>query len=288
VLEQLEHLDRETRLFLEAVFGRRADVAFSASAIASQLTQEVGNATKKTEQGLIYAPDQFTLSMHPTDIEILLEFAPQFQTELANRIRDTLTWLSFRLVREPHITLATDPTVNRWEVRVFAWRSSNPPEEEAPPSKEGAGPDKPPKGAFLIVEGKRHFPLEQDVVRIGRRQDNDLILSDPHVSRVHSELRLLAGRYVLVDMGSTGGTYVNGRQVKQHILDPGDVISIAVVQLIYGEDVGGPPRVTPPYSPPRAPSPEIDRITPHYLRTLTEPIGKGKGKGKKKRGESAQ
>jgi hypothetical protein len=221
--------------------------------------------------------------MHPTDIEILLEFAPQFQTELANRIRDTLNWLGFKLVREPHITLATDPTVNRWEVRVFAWRSSNPPEVEVAPAREGAQPDKPPQGAFLIVEGKRHFPLEQEVVRIGRRQDNELILSDPHVSRVHAELRLLAGRYVLVDMGSTGGTYVNGRQVKQHILEPGDVISIAVVQLIYGEDVGGPPRVTPPYSPPRAPSPEIDRITPHYLRTLTtEPRGKGKGKKKKK------
>jgi len=278
VLEQLEHLNREVRLFLEGVFGRRSDVSFSASAIATHLTQEVGNATKRTEQGEIYAPDQYTLSMHPSDIELLLEFAPQFQTELANRIRDTLAWLGFKLVREPHITLATDPTVSRWEVRVFAWRSSNPPEAEPAPAAGEAEPDKPPPGAFLIVEGKRHFPLDRPIIRIGRRQDNDLILSDPHVSRVHGEIRLLAGRYVLVDMGSTAGTYVNGRQVKQHILDPGDVISIAVVQLIYGEDVGGPPRVTPPYSPPKTRGPEIDRITPHYLRTLTSET---KGKGKK-------
>jgi hypothetical protein len=279
VLDQLEHLDREVRLYLEGVFGRRAEVAFSAGAIASHLTQEVGNATKRTEQGEIYAPDQYTLSMHPSDIELLLEFAPQFQTELANRIRDTLNWLNFKLVREPHITLATDPTVNRWEVRVFAWRSSNPPEVELAPPEGTREPEKPPPGAFLIVEGKRHFPLDRPLIKIGRRQDNDLILSDPHVSRVHSEIQLLAGRYVLVDMGSTGGTYVNGRQVKQHILEPGDVISIAVVQLIYGEDAGGPPKVTPPYSPPKAPGPEIDRITPHYLRTLTSDT---KGRGKKK------
>jgi hypothetical protein len=280
MLDQLDHLDREVRLFLEGVFGRRSDAAFSASAIATHLTQEVGNATKKTEQGQIYAPDQYTLSMHPSDIELLLEFAPQFQTELANRIRDTLNWLGFKLVREPHITLATDPTVSRWEVRVFAWRSSNPPEAEVTPLPGEIAPDKPPPGAFLIVEGKRHFPLDRPIIRVGRRQDNDLILSDPHVSRVHAEIRLLAGRYVLVDMGSTAGTFVNGRQVKQHILDPGDVISIAVVQLIYGEDVGGPPRVTPPYSPPIAPGPEIDRITPHYLRTLTsETKGKEKKKG---------
>ncbi len=266
--ERLPQVEDAVRAFLQAVFSRVADSRFSPDAIARTLADEVLNATRRTEGGRVYAPDQYTLSMHPADVEALLAAVPAFQHELALRLQQILNGQGFLLVREPHVTLATDPTLGRWEARVFAWRSRNPPEAEAAQEVAVAeAGDRPPPGAFLIVEGKRHFPLTQPVIRIGRRHNNDLILSDPHVSRRHAEVRLLAGRYVLVDLGSSGGTYVNGRQIKQHILDPGDVISIAVVQLIYGEDPGGPPRVTPPYTPPKGM--DRDQITPHYLRTLT-------------------
>lgn len=256
------------RAFLQAVFTRVGGSRFSPDDIARNLADEVANATRRTEAGRVFAPDQYTLSMHPADVEALLAAVPVFQSELAARLQEILARQGFQLVREPHVTLATDPTLGRWEARVFAWRSRNPPEaevvQETPPPEAS---DRPPPGAFLIVEGKRHFPLTLPLIRIGRRHDNDLILSDPHVSRKHAEVRLLAGRYVLVDLDSTGGTYVNGRQIKQHILDPGDVVSIAVVQLIYGEDPGGPPRLAPPYTPPKG----LDRdlITPHYMRSLS-------------------
>ncbi len=266
--EPLPQVEAEARAFLLAAFSRVPGSRFSPEAIARNLADEVVNATRRTEAGRLYAPDQYTVSMHPADIEALLAAIPTFQNDLALRLKEILGRQGVLLVRETHVTLATDPTLGRWEARVFAWRSRNPPEVELAP--EGVVPeagDRPPAGAFLIVEGKRHFPLTQPVIRIGRRHDNDLVLSDPHVSRKHAEVRLVAGRYVLVDLGSTGGTYVNGRQIKQHILDPGDVISIAVVQLIYGEDPGGPPRVTPPYTPPKGL--DRDQITPHYLRTLS-------------------
>lgn len=270
--EKLRYLERDVAEFLDRTLGRLPGARFASSAIAGHLIQEVANATKRLDKGEIYAPDQFTLSMHPADVEELLAALPRFQSDLEGQIKSGLSRLGFQLVRDPHVTLATDPTVSRWEVRVFAWRSSTP---QQPGLTAGAPPrtseiEAPPPGAFLIVEGKRHFPLTRPLIKIGRRHDNDLILSDPHVSRNHAELRLMAGHYVVVDLASTAGTYVNGRLVKQHILDPGDVISIALVQLIYGEDPGGPPGVTPPYSPPSATKAERDQITPHYLRTLSD------------------
>lgn len=266
--EHLRQIEAGVAAFLRAALSRVAGSRFSPEALAHNLTDEVVNATRRTEAGRLYAPDQYTLSMHPADVEALLAAVPAFQTELALRLKEILGRQGLLLLREPHVTLATDPTLGRWQARVFAWRSRNPPEAEL--AQEMAVPEageRPPPGAFLILEGKRHFPLTQPVIRIGRRHDNDLILTDPHVSRKHAEVRLLGGRYILVDLGSTGGTYVNGRQIKQHILDPGDVISIAVVQLIYGEDPGGPPRLTPPYTPPKGV--DRDQITPHYARTLT-------------------
>lgn len=268
--EQLSFLAKDVQAFFEGVFNALPGARFSPETISQHLTREVANATKRTEEGQVYAPDQYTLSMHPLDVEVLLRLSPHFQADLAYRLRDVLARMGFLLVREPHVTLATDPTVAQWEIRVFAWRSSTPPDAATLQTRPPLQTDQPPVGAFLLIEGKRHFPLTQPAIKIGRRHDNDLVLSDPHVSRTHAEVRLMAGRYVIADLGSTAGTFVNGRQIKQHILDPGDVISVAVVQLIYGEDPSGPPGVTPPYTPPKIPQGDRDQVTPHYMRTLTD------------------
>jgi pSer/pThr/pTyr-binding forkhead associated (FHA) protein len=66
--------------------------------------------------------------------------------------------------------------------------------------------------------------------------DNHLILDDPRVSRAHAQLRAVQGHYVLFDLNATGGTYVNGQRITQYTLKPGDVISLAGVPIIYGED----------------------------------------------------
>ena len=65
------------------------------------------------------------------------------------------------------------------------------------------------------------------VTRIGRRPDNDIVVSDLGVSKQHAELRRTpAGRYSIVDLGSHRGTYVNGTRVSQQELNEGDVIAI--------------------------------------------------------------
>ncbi|MGE5073810.1 MAG: FHA domain-containing protein [Anaerolineae bacterium] len=87
--------------------------------------------------------------------------------------------------------------------------------------------------AFLILNGVDLFALRLPVVTIGRRIDNVVVLNDPRVSRLHAELRCYHGRYVVFDMGSSGGTYVNGQRVTHSILYDGDVISLAGVHLIF-------------------------------------------------------
>ena len=65
------------------------------------------------------------------------------------------------------------------------------------------------------------------VVKIGRRPDNDIVLADLGVSKLHAELRLSpTGRYQIFDMGSHNGTYVNGNQVNQAELSEDDIVSI--------------------------------------------------------------
>ncbi len=90
--------------------------------------------------------------------------------------------------------------------------------------------------AFLILNGNYVYPLGSGVLNFGRRLDNQIVIDDPRVSRSHAQLRAIRGRYVLFDLNSTGGTYVNGQRITQFTLRPGDVISLAGVTIIYGEE----------------------------------------------------
>src|SRR5512140_2062774 len=102
-------------------------------------------------------------------------------------------------------------------------------------------PARIPEDAFVIVDGVKVIPLTQPLIRIGRRVENNLVLDDPRVSRSHAELRAINGRYVIFDLNSTGGTFVNGVRITQSVVYPGDVISLAGVNLVYGQK-NPPPR----------------------------------------------
>jgi pSer/pThr/pTyr-binding forkhead associated (FHA) protein len=98
-----------------------------------------------------------------------------------------------------------------------------------------------PDNAFLIIEGVKVHPLKEAVINIGRRLENHVVIDDPRISRNHAQLRAIKGRFVLFDLNSTGGTFVNGQRTSQTVLYPGDVISLAGVALIFGQD-NPPPR----------------------------------------------
>lgn len=70
-------------------------------------------------------------------------------------------------------------------------------------------------------------PLPARTVRIGRADENDLVVDDLVVSRRHAELRALAdGTYEIVDLGSHNGTYLNGQPVTRALIGPGDIVGI--------------------------------------------------------------
>jgi len=243
----------------------------SASAVSRHLAKEVIECSRKDKEGRPYAPDQYTLSIHPRETGELHRSPPEVQKQLASDLREVLKEFGFLMAKEPNITLATDPTLSMGEIRVIAWHSSDPLEftdEQKEPTVETA--EHPLLNAFLVVEGKRHYPLDKDTINIGRLPSNDLILNDPHVSRHHAQLKSSENGFVIEDLKSTAGTLVNKRRVKRHRLRPGDVISIARVELIYGEDPGGPPEVTPPYAPPFKPPSDRHKVTPLNLKTIPQ------------------
>jgi len=81
------------------------------------------------------------------------------------------------------------------------------------------------------------FPLEGDQLIIGRDASNSIAINDPEISRKHSRLSFQGGKYVIEDLGSTNGTFVNGQRLAGPVvLKPGDVVSFGE-QIVLMYDV---------------------------------------------------
>ena len=80
---------------------------------------------------------------------------------------------------------------------------------------------------------------------IGRSRNCDLRLSSSDASRRHAEICFTADGYVVRDLGSTNGTFVNGEQVREHVLQPGDRIQIATSTITFCQ-VASEPEVPDP------------------------------------------
>lgn len=89
-----------------------------------------------------------------------------------------------------------------------------------------AGPD----------EGKV-FALGAEALLLGRSRATEPRLIDPHVSRVHCQIVPEGEQYALLDFDSAGGTFVNGKAVHRHILQPGDLVRIGGTHLQFIEEV---------------------------------------------------
>jgi pSer/pThr/pTyr-binding forkhead associated (FHA) protein len=80
------------------------------------------------------------------------------------------------------------------------------------------------------------FPLDQEVMTIGRREDNDIRIENLAVSGHHAKLLTIFEDSFLEDLGSTNGTYVNGKSIEKHPLRNGDIIIIGKHELRYVND----------------------------------------------------
>jgi predicted component of type VI protein secretion system len=89
------------------------------------------------------------------------------------------------------------------------------------------------------------FPLEGDQLTIGRDSTNGVAINDAEVSRRHARLSFQGGKYVLEDLGSTNGTFVNGQRLGGPVvLKPGDVVSFGEQIVLMYDSVSLDPGAT--------------------------------------------
>ena len=103
------------------------------------------------------------------------------------------------------------------------------------------------------------FTLEADQLTIGRDSANEITINDAEISRRHARLTFQGGKYVLEDLGSTNGTFVNGQRLAgPRVLKPGEVVSFGEQIILVFEVTSFNPDATV-VSPRAAPVPSTPR-----------------------------
>ncbi len=93
-----------------------------------------------------------------------------------------------------------------------------------------------------MVRGQQvgvEYPITKDVTTIGRNPGCDIFLNDMTVSREHAEIRRHADAFIIRDMHSFNGVWINNKTVDQHALRPGDYVQIGRYDFIYEEKEAG-------------------------------------------------
>jgi hypothetical protein len=108
-----------------------------------------------------------------------------------------------------------------------------------PPSFGQETPTEP--WGYLYVFRTMHLvPLTLEESRIGRLPENEVVLTSERVSRRHAALRRTGDRIELLDVGSSNGTLVNGRELRPRLpveLRPGDLLALADELVLYHESL---------------------------------------------------
>jgi hypothetical protein len=229
----------------DRLFGGRLDVADISAEIARAIElNQIDNQI----------PDQYQVELNPTDYAFWQEKHPTLAQDLASLIVDLARRTDAALASWPHVELAANTGLGRNQVVVrtdFNAVSGAETDmfERVSGHTEHLRSALHELDAFLIVSGKRHVSLDKPLLRIGRRAANDIVIDMPTVSREHAQIRWRFGRFIIYDLGSRGGTFVNDQRVDECVLQPGDVISLSDVALIYGEGLEKTRRARPIRTP---------------------------------------
>jgi hypothetical protein len=205
----------------------------------------------------IYAPNEFNVQMGSDDYSRFSQMEAGLRREFTDLVIDSAKENRWNLMGVPRVSFLETEDLKRGEFRVESALTADP--DVAPgaarvqtrePSASDAHATKAISldtadrlgianaGATLVVldqsgKPKEKISITRAPVTIGRLSTNDVVLADSNVSRRHAELRRRGTAWLLVDLGSTNGTLVNGKVAKEHELADGDRMSFGTSELLF-------------------------------------------------------
>lgn len=238
---------------VEGFFGRVFRSGLQPVEVGRRIVREMGE-NKTVSVNRIYVPNEFHVAMGPEDYERFSQMESGLQKEFSELVIQSAKENRWNLMGMPEISFEENDDMRKGQFKVEASLMSGPERGGHVSTREPSAGDPDAtravsfdtagrlglkrSGAELIVLDARGEPSERisitrEPVVIGRMSTSDVVLADSNVSRRHAELRRDSEGWVLVDLGSTNGTLVNGKLAREHRLSDGDRLSFGTSELLF-------------------------------------------------------
>ncbi|NLM20613.1 MAG: DUF3662 domain-containing protein [Peptococcaceae bacterium] len=211
----------------------------------------------------VYVPNLYTVYLHQNDYSVLESFGETFRVELAKHLYDEGREMGFTFLTPPLVEIKVGENISSGRLKIkgeFAhslvvpWyiEEENNSDETEHLEKTTVLVNDVKKASSLEsdLSRKRHYYLEiikgndlgkvyyldQKEVTVGRNQDCDIKVNDMEVSRQHFRLVFKNNRWLVQDLGSTNGTYVNKLRVDRYLVNHGDKIRAGQTHFRFNID----------------------------------------------------
>lgn len=250
----LQRFERRLGGMVEGAFARAFKSELQPVEVAGAIQREMDERAAIVAQGRTLVPNDFVVEVGAGDLERLSVYTDNLGVELATVAREYAAEQGYSFVGPVRVRFeeAYDLTTGLFRTRSGVIRGTT---VESGEIRRPAS-DQPTRGASITpgrprllvstrqdddgddpVWGEQHsYELATPVTVLGRGTDCDLRLVDPGVSRHHVELRFEGNDVVLVDLGSTNGTVVDGRPTRRASLSDGTRIELGRTMLTFRRD----------------------------------------------------
>lgn len=214
---RLQQFERRLERLVEGVFAKAFKGGLQPVELARRLTREMDLRRTVGVRGAI-APNRFRFLLATGDAERFSSFEETLTRELAVEAREHAKTERYLLVGPVEIAFDRDDALPSGTFTIHA------------EVIEGAGGL---PAAALVGPGDRRVEIGAEPLVIGRSESSGYVLTDDIVSRSHAEVRRVGDTFVIVDLGSYNGTFVNGAAITEHRLSPGDEIVVGETRLRF-------------------------------------------------------
>jgi hypothetical protein len=234
---------------VEGAFARAFKSELQPVEVASAIQREMDDRAAIVAQGRTLVPNDFVVEVSEDDYARLDMYADSLGIELATLAREYAKEQGYSFVGPVRMRFegVRDLTTGTFRILSGVIRGTTVEDGEI---RRPASDMPQPTGGFrgnprLLVSGpdagpdgghQRTYEISTPLVILGRGTDCDLRLVDPGVSRHHAEIRVEDGEVVLVDLGSTNGTFVNGQPVRRIALADGTRVTLGRTTLVFRRD----------------------------------------------------
>lgn len=188
-----------------------------------------------------YVPNVYRVYLSPRTLQPFAGYRERLQEELAAYLQDRAREMDDRMVGRAHVELVADASVKPGRLRIeadllatAASAEPTPGQYTQPISMDTAQPR--PAPVLVLILDQRHIVIDgRRPVSIGRALDNDIVIDHPSVSRHHARLLHQGSGWLLEDLGSTNGSFVNNGRVSAKFLRRGDSVRFGSVTVLIDQ-----------------------------------------------------